>query len=116
MLSAFPISNGMNKLKLIASSAYAAIIAVIFVVVITVWAEMFTPLKDWLKIFSGHHWVSKSILSLLIYAAAAIALYFGFSQPQGGSLRRALIFLLISVALGIIVIALFYTGHHFGFF
>lgn len=106
----------MNKPKLINSSAYAAIITIVFVVVITVWAELLVPLKDWLKNFSGHHWTSKSIFSVLLYAVATIVLYVSPHKHTDDRLRRALGFLLVFTALGIIIIALFFTGHHFNLF
>jgi len=106
----------MNKLKLIISSAYAAILTIVFVAVITIWAELSAPLKDWLKNFSGHHWTSKSIFSVLLYAAATAVLYRGFRSPSEDTLRKALVYILISTAFGIIILAAFYTGHDFGFF
>ncbi|MDP3934913.1 MAG: hypothetical protein Q8Q46_01685 [Candidatus Giovannonibacteria bacterium] len=106
----------MNKPKLIISSAYAAIITIVFVVVITILAELFAPLKDWLKNFSGHHWASKSIFSALIYAVATALLYWAFYSPNKDRLKKALIFLLVSWALGTVFLTAFYTGHHFNFF
>jgi|SRR3989344_3709175 len=106
----------MNKPKLIISSAYAATVAIIFVVVITVWAELSPPLKNWLANFSGHHWTSKSIFSVGMYAVATVVLYFILHEPNDTSIRKALFLLLVLVVLGVIIITLFYTGHHFGFF
>lgn len=106
----------MNKPKLIISSAYAAIITIIFVVVIVIWAELSAPLKDWLKNFSGHHWTSKSIFSVLLYTIVAIALYLTPQKYSDEHLQRTLGFLLISTILGTIIITLFYTGHNFSLF
>ena len=106
----------MNKPKLIISSAYAAIITIIFVVVIVIWAELSAPLKDWLKSFSGHHWTSKSIFSVLLYTVATIALYVLPQKHSADRPKRALGFLLAFTILGTIIITLFFTGHHFRFF
>lgn len=106
----------MDKIKLIISSAYAAAITIFFVAIITVWAEMSVPLKDWLKNFSGHHWTSKSIFSLLIYAVAILLLYWSLEAPKDYSARRALVFLLWSVIFGTATVTAFFSGHHFGFF
>ena len=106
----------MNKPKLIISSAYAAIITIIFVAVITIWAELSVPLKDWLKSFSGHHWTSKSIFSVLLYAVAAIILYLSLQKHSDDRLKRALGFLLAFTALGTVILTLFFTGHHFQLF
>lgn len=106
----------MNKPKLIISSAYAAIVTIVFVVVITIWAELFAPLKDWLKSFSGHHWTSKSIFSVLLFAAATVVLYLLPRQYSDDHLKRTLGFLLVFTILGTVVITLFFTGHHFQLF
>ena len=85
-------------------------------VVITVWAELSVPLKDWLKIFSGHHWTSKSIFSVLLYAVATIILYVLPNKHGQDRLKTILEFLLVITLLGVIVITLFFTGHHFQIF
>ena len=106
----------MNKSKLIISSAYAAIITIIFVVVITIWAEFSAPLKDWLNNFSGHHWTSKSIFSVLLYAVATMVLYLSPYKHGDDRLKKTLGFLLASTVLGTVILALFFTGHHFQLF
>src|SRR3989304_8631895 len=106
----------MNKPRLIISSAYAAILTIIFVVVLTIWAELAPPLKDWLKAFSGHHWTSKSIFSALLYFVATAALYPVFSKSSGSQLRRSLSLTIIAVILGTLTLTGFFTGHHLGLF
>ncbi|MCR4278385.1 MAG: hypothetical protein NUV81_00575 [bacterium] len=106
----------MNKPKLIFSSAYAAIITIIFVVVITIGAELSASLKDWLKSFSGHHWTSKSIFSVLLYAVATVVLYLSPYKYTDDHLKRILDFLLASAVLGTVILTLFFMGHHFRLF
>lgn len=106
----------MDKPRLIISSAYAAILTIIFVAVITIWAELAVPLKDWLKVLSGHHWTSKSILSVLFYSTVTIVLYLVLEKPKGKSIQRAIYLLLISIALGVVALTAFYAGHHFQLF
>ncbi|MEK7122122.1 MAG: hypothetical protein AAB807_00945 [Patescibacteria group bacterium] len=106
----------MNKPRLIFSSACAAIITIAFIVIITIWAELSAPLKDWLKNFSGHHWTSKSILSVLSFAVVAAIFYFLSGQPSDNRLKKTLEFLLIAAAFGIVIITAFFIGHHFRLF
>jgi hypothetical protein len=106
----------MNKVKMIISSVYATILTVTFVVGITIWAELSAPLKDWLKDFSGHHWVSKSILSVLIYIIATALFYkLVHDESSGSFLQRWLSRLLLAVILGTFILTAFYTGHHLNF-
>ncbi|MDP3991516.1 MAG: hypothetical protein Q8P66_01260 [Candidatus Colwellbacteria bacterium] len=106
----------MNKPRLIIASAYAAILTIIFVVVVTIWAELAAPLKSWLTAFSGHHWTSKSILSILLYVAVTMVMYRLFRKPEGASVRKALSLLIIFTVLGVVALTAFYTGHHLKFF
>ncbi|MEK7524614.1 MAG: hypothetical protein AAB588_06340 [Patescibacteria group bacterium] len=106
----------MNKPRLIAASATSAIITIVFVVVITIWAEFSVPLKDWLKNFSGHHWTSKSIFSLLLFAAASIVVYASPYKYSDERLKRTLQLVLIFTVLGTAALTLFFTGHHLGVF
>ncbi len=106
----------MNKPRLIFSSAVAAIITIIYAVVITIWAELSLPLKNWLVNFSGHHWTSKSIFSVLLYAVVTIVLYLIPSDPGENRLRKTLILLLVFTLLGTIALTAFFTGHHFKLF
>lgn len=103
-------------MRLIFSSAVAAIITNVFVVTITIWADLSAPLKDWLKNFSGHHWTSKSILSVLLYIAATILFYFILRRPDETKLKKTLLTLLISLPLGALALTLFFAGHHFKLF
>ena len=102
----------MNKQRLIFSSAVAAIISIVFTIVITIWAELSLPLKNWLANFSGHHWTSKSIFSVLLYAVATIVLYLIPSNPGENRIRKTLVLLLIFTLFGTIVLTAFFTGHH----
>src|SRR3989338_2809482 len=106
----------MNKPKLIKSSASVATVAILFVVVITIWAELSVPLKNWLASFSGHHWTSKSILSILIYAVMTIVIYFASNNPNNKSVCKSLSVLFATTILGTIAIAFFYTSHHLKIF
>lgn len=106
----------MNKPKLIISSACAAVITIAFIVIITIWAELSAPLKDWLKNFSGHHWTTKSIFSALIYVVATIVLYWLPYNPSPARLRKKIICLLVFAVLGVIVLTAFYAAHNLGLF
>lgn len=106
----------MNKPKLVLSSTTAATVVIICVVVITIWAEFSPVLKEWLTDFSGHHWTSKSILTVLLYAFVTTALYFVPQKSDYSHLHRALVALLTITVLGVVVLTLFFTGHHFGLF
>lgn len=104
----------MNKLKLIKASVLSAIVTSIFVVVITIWADLNAPLKDWLKSVSGHHWTTKSIFSVLIFVLFIAVWYLLIKKADAGSVARAIKWLIFVVVAGVLAISFFYTAHHFG--
>ena len=54
-------------MKRIRSMSFATIITVIAVTVITVIAELSEGFKSSLKALTGHHWITKSLLSVIIF-------------------------------------------------
>ncbi len=105
----------MNTPRLVRASAYASIITIVFVVVITVWADLSAPLKDRLKTLSGHHWTSKSILSVLLYAIATLVIYALPHKHGDEGLHGTLNVLFLSTVFGTILLTAFYTAHHLGY-
>src|SRR3989344_7842482 len=101
-----------TKLKLIIASVYATILNAIFVTVITVWAELSLPLKDWLKGFTGHNWTTKSIFSVLFFVLFTIIFFF-ILPARENNLRWALRCLIVVTILGVLALTLFFTVHHF---
>ena len=104
----------MKKQKLIYSSSIAAILSAIFVTVITLWAEKAPALKTWLTDFSGHHWTSKSIISLAIYFCGLVIFYFIPKQVSGETVKRYLKAAIFTAFLGALALFAFFTGHNFG--
>ncbi len=47
--------------------AISASVTVLFIAVITIWADLYAPLKDWLKAMFTHHWIGKSVLSAALF-------------------------------------------------
>jgi len=106
----------MNKLRTIRASALSASITALFVVAITIFAEVNAPLKDWLKGISGHHWTTKSIFSVVLYIAVLFIFYSIFKANDSEKTKKALNIAIWSSILGALLIFLFYTGHHIGLY
>jgi len=68
---------------LIHSFVFGAIIAVIFIAVITIASELFHPIKDWLKEIFYHHWIGKGVLAAAIFAASALTRFFQEENIDG---------------------------------
>ena len=105
-----------NKQKLVYASSLSAIASIIFVIVITIWAEESAPLKVWLAGLMGHHWVSKSVLSLAIYIVLLKIFYFIPKEMNGETIKKYLNVLTLTAFLGTGAILLYYTSHFLGWF
>jgi len=106
----------MNKPRLIYASSLSAALTALFVTLITIKAELYAPLKTWLANLSGHHWTSKSILSLALYVAALFLCYMLFRNVDAEKVRRGISLAVWSAVLGSLALFLFYTGHHLGWY
>lgn len=47
-----------------------AITAIVFITAITIAADLYSPLKDWLKENFSHHWIGKGILAIAAFLLA----------------------------------------------
>lgn len=56
-----------DRKNLARSSVVGAILAVLFLTVVTVVADLSKPLKDWLAAVFFHHWIGKGILAAIIF-------------------------------------------------
>jgi len=83
----------------------------VFVAAITIVSELVPSIKDWLKDLSGHHWTTKSIFSLAVYAFGLILIYLMPKQLQINTIRNSTIALLLITAVGVISVFSFYTLH-----
>ena len=102
-----------KKFKLISASAIAAMAAIAFAAVITIWAEFSAGLKASLKNFSGHHWVTKSIGIAAVYAAFLLVGYVLPRQVSSETVRRRIWQLLWVTMLGGAAIFGFFVWHYF---
>ena len=60
------------KSKILHSFITGAVIAVVFIVAITIAAELMLPLKDFLKINFYHHWIGKGVAALGIFVIIGV--------------------------------------------
>ncbi len=54
-------------MKRIRSMSFATSITVIAITLVTVFAELSEGFKNVLKAITGHHWITKSLLSVIIF-------------------------------------------------
>ena len=103
----------MDKLKSIYASANSASITIAVVTIVTIGAELSAEFKTLLAGFTGHHWVTKSVLSVIVFV-----LFYGIFLLMGKSVssketKTALLLLQIVTILGFFLILGFYVYHFF---
>ena len=102
------MENDNTKLKIIYSVAFGAIAAVIFIIAITIVADLYLPLKDWLKGVFSHHWVGKGILSVAVFIFIGLISRFLPITASENKLNKVLKLLSLVMILGVILIFLFF--------
>jgi len=102
-----------KNLKLIWSSAYSALITGLAVVAVTIYMEYSPVFKVILTNLTSHHWISKSLGSIILY----FILFFIFNKIGGDNksefqVRRALWTLFIFTILSALAIFVFFVWHY----
>ena len=96
------------------AAVWAGIVSVWMTVILTVVSELSVSFKQWLAGLTGHHWVSKSWLVLLMFVVVwRVSMRFS-AKPSGKQLARMVDWLSVSLILGGGVIIGFYMLHYWG--
>ena len=99
----------MNKHYLTRSIIIGSIIAIVFIVIITIVGELYkipgadgkmvSPIKDLLKSLHGHHWVGKGIWAVGLFSVTTIATFLVNYRNQDQRSLNPLIALLTATLL-----------------
>ena len=104
------------RFKIIRATTCAAACTVAFITGITVAADLYLPLKNWLKLTFSHHWVGKGILAGVVFAAVIVIVSF-IPAPEDDlkakMLARSSWKLVIVSLVGTLVIILFFIYEAF---
>lgn len=102
----------MKNIKLIYSSSISAILSVIATTTVTIWGEISPTFMNFLKSFTGHHWLTKSYLSLVVYAAGLLIFYFIPRNIRPNTARKAVLSLVAVAVAGAIVLLSFFIWQY----
>lgn len=103
----------MDKLKSIYASAYSASVTIFIVTGVTVGAELFLPFKNWLAGISGHHWLTKSYMSLAVFVIFYALFFLEKRTVSEHETRKALVVLQTLAIFGFIAILGFFIYEFF---
>ncbi|OGF74120.1 hypothetical protein A2W48_02190 [Candidatus Giovannonibacteria bacterium RIFCSPHIGHO2_12_44_12] len=99
----------MDKLKSIYASACSAIATIIAVVAMTIGAELSPEFKNTLAGFTGHHWVTKSWVTIILFVLLFYVFRLIGKSASDSQTKKALFALGVIAILGFLAILGFYT-------
>jgi len=106
-----------EKMKNLLVPAYiSAILTVIYVPIVTIWSEFDEGFKAGLAAITGHHWITKGVLLIVLYVVFFIIFYF-INGPEGKlskklPIKMLNILLVLMVFIGLISIWSMYYLHY----
>ena len=84
-------------------------LTIILIAVLTTYRELSKPFKELLASITGHHWVTKSVLSVAFF----ILVYFLLSKQDSVDVGRESLYVVWATVLSGLVISVFYVWHFF---
>jgi hypothetical protein len=99
----------MQSQRYSTSFALALIVAALSSAVLVVIKEVNPALKEWMKMLTGHHWVTHAVLTLSVFVVLGIVLA-QFEPARSGRVAAGLLATLIAVVVvtGSAIVAGFY--------
>ena len=98
----------MKHLRSICASAYAATISIVVTVVLAMATDFSTKFKTWLTAFTGHHWVTKSWVSIIVFAIFFCIFYSFNKTPDQNQTHKSLSLLEFAVIAGFVILVGYY--------
>ncbi len=102
------MDNNNKNIKITSAALISAALVAVFVVIITIYGELYAPLKDWLKVNFYHHWVGKSVLSVVLFLALFISFIFKTPNEKFLNFSLKLAFWLAIISSAVILIFYLY--------
>ncbi len=97
----------MTKLQAL---IFGAIITIIFLTLIIITADLYSPLKDFLKNTFYHHWIGKGILGIIVFLISSLIfnLIPSSQDIDNQKISNKLLSLFFTTILSFLVLTLFY--------
>ena len=102
-----------NSFKIVYSVIVGAIGAVIFITAITITADLYLPLKNWLADTFFHHWLGKGILSIVVFIIISLLGWFLSKEANENKINKFLKLLSWLLILGSLAIIGFFIWEAF---
>lgn len=83
----------------------------VFVVAITIAAELSSSLKSTLASLTGHHWITKSVATILVYAFFFPVFARGSAPVRADQAARSLYLLIVTAFAGAAILTGYFIWH-----
>lgn len=74
-----------KKTAIIKAFINGAVAAILTITLLTVAADLYSPLKDLLKQLFSHHWIAKGVIAILVFLTVGFFGWFFRAGTDGGS-------------------------------
>ncbi len=95
----------------IKSMSISTILTIILIVFMTIYAELNTGFKDFLKNLFGHHWVAKGIITVIFFILSYFILKNFISDNK--KVKEIVAWVIIATILGSLAIFIFFIYEFF---
>lgn len=94
--------------RIITSAVAGSIVAVFSIIVMTVFADVNPAFKKWLAVNFTHHWIGKSVLSIVVFLVAFVV-FWVINRVFNNRLVLLLWVLTIIASLGALLLLAFFS-------
>lgn len=94
----------------IRARSISTILTIILIVIMTIYAELSKAFKEFLVSLTGHHWISKGVISLIFFMVAYFILAKYLKEKD---IKKDAILVAIFTILGSLTIFIFYIYEFF---
>lgn len=91
--------------------AAGTVAAIWFITIITIWAEFVAPLKNFLAGVTGHHWVTKGVFAVALFALVSVG--WALADKNSEARPTTIYVAIASTILGSLTLFLFFVWHFF---
>lgn len=102
-----------NEARVVNAFTVGAIATVVFIVVVTIVGELWSPLKTLLKEAHHHHWVGKGVWSVITFVVVGIGYFLIVRNSSETTTNKLLKRLALTLVLGTLILLAFFSYKFF---
>ncbi|MBT3643000.1 hypothetical protein HN604_03950 [archaeon] len=101
-------------MKTVKTLKWSMVLLSVFVLITTLWSELSSSYKSFLTGVTGHHWVTKSVFSIILFFGLYLLLPCKDNKSEKDAPLKAAKTIFWTVTIISLIIFLYYIFHFFG--